>query len=88
MKFIFLLMALFAFVLSDGEVGNPYYDNYGCQIPRGKTICCWTNWLNCCWPPNGKKKCTEVDTLCCKHKEYDMSEGEYVYTFHGGVDRE
>ena len=87
MKFIFLLIALFALVLS-GEVGNPYYDNYGCSIPRGKNSCCWNNWLNCCMPPNGKRTCQEVRTMCCKHKEYDMSEGEYDYRFSGGIDTE
>ena len=87
MKFILLLIALFAFVLS-GEVGNPYYDNYGCDIKSGKNSCCWDHWHNCCWPPNGKRKCDEVRTLCCKKKEYSLEDGEYHYYFTGGVDNE
>ena len=80
MKFLILLIALFAFVSS-----NPYYDNYGCNT-GSKNSCCWANYNSCCKPPEGKRTCNDVRTVCCKHRQYDMAEGEYVYTFTGGTD--
>ena len=80
MKFIFLLIALFAFAFS-----NEYYDNYGCEL-RGKNRCCWLHYSNCCQPPQGPRTCENDKTLCCKYKEYSMEEGEYVYTYNGGKD--
>ena len=80
MKFLILLIALFAFVSS-----NPYYDDYGCNT-GSKNSCCWTNYNSCCKPPEGKRTCNDVRTVCCKHRQYDMAEGEYVYTFTGGTD--
>ena len=80
MKFLVLLIALFAFVSS-----NPYYDDYGCNT-GSKNKCCWVNYHSCCKPPEGKRTCNEVRTVCCKSKQYDMEEGEYVYIYTGGTD--
>ena len=80
MKFFILLIALFALVSS-----SPYMDNYGCNI-GSKSKCCWVNYNSCCQPPEGKRTCKEVKTVCCKHKQYSMEEGAYVYTYSGGSD--
>ena len=80
MKFIFLLISLFAFAFSSG-----FYENYGCQI-GSKSKCCWVNSNSCCKPAEGKRTCKNAKTVCCKHKQYNMAEGEYVYLFKGGSD--
>ena len=80
MKFIFLLIALFAFIFS-----NSFYENYGCEL-GGKNKCCWINSINCCQPAEGKRTCENQKTVCCKYKEYRMDNAEYIYTFSGGKD--
>ena len=81
MKFIFLLIALFAFVFSS----NPYYENYGCQI-GSKNKCCWVNYHSCCNPPKEKRTCKEVKTICCKSWELNEETGLYHYKYTGGTD--
>ena len=80
MKFIFLLIALFTFVFS-----SAFDENYGCEL-KGKNKCCWVNFNSCCKPAEGVRTCREAKTLCCKLKEYNLNEGEYVYIYKGGSD--
>ena len=75
MKFLFLLVALFTFVFP-----SDFYDNYGCNT-RGKSKCCWVHYSSCCEPAEGKRTCIYEKTLCCKHRQYSMEDGEYVYTY-------
>ena len=80
MKFLFLLIALFAIVCS-----SAFEDNYGCDTTY-KNKCCWVKLYSCCRPLGEKRTCKEEKTVCCKSWELNEETGLYHYKYTGGTD--